>query len=342
MKPKNLSLIPFILLLSALVAFPAAAQSGSVEATLTVPPGEYTVGDPVLLNLAVTHPAGYQVIFPELPAEWGDFIVQSQSPLTTVANPNGTETTTQLIDVRLFSPGEFITHPIEVTIADPSGNVAQISAAPMGISIGSVLLEGDTDLRDIKPQADLPYFNAIPWVVGGLLLALFVTAGLLWRRNRMKKAAEAAIDRRLPNEVALDELARIFSLGLPEQALHKEYYTLLSECIRIYMESVYRIPALERTTGEIMASMRDISIDPHVSRQFASFLSACDLVKFSKFKPDPTEAHQALSDARNLVESTWKTHIASASNPTDGEEGPHAPGTLVDPNRTVNKMELTA
>jgi hypothetical protein len=102
---KKLAFIPLILLLAALVVFPAAAQSEPVEATLIIPPGEYTVGDPVLLTLAVTHPAGYQVIFPELPPEWGDFTVSAQSPLTTVGNPDGTETTTQMIDARLFSPG---------------------------------------------------------------------------------------------------------------------------------------------------------------------------------------------------------------------------------------------
>ena len=38
------------------------------------------------------------------------------------------ETTTQMIDTRLFSPGEFSTPPLDVTIADPAGNVAQITA----------------------------------------------------------------------------------------------------------------------------------------------------------------------------------------------------------------------
>ncbi|MDX1436894.1 MAG: hypothetical protein R3335_08790 [Anaerolineales bacterium] len=333
-------LSPLIILLAALFAVPAAAQSGQIEAALTAPPGEYTVGDPILLNLAVTHPAGYQVIFPELPTEWGDFTVQSQSPLTVVSNPNGTETTTQLIDVRLFSPGEFTTPAIEVAVADPSGNVAQISAPATGVSIASVLVEGDTELRDIKPQAELPYLNIGPWVISSLLLAGAVGAFLFWRRRRRKKATAAAIDRRLPNEVALDELARIFALSLPEQGQYKEYYTLLSDCIRTYIEKVYRIPALERTTGEILTSMSGLTIDPQVSHQLVAFLSRCDLVKFSKFKPELIEAHQALTDARNLVETTWTS--SAAAQMTGGEGGPPSSGTLVGPNGTISKMELTA
>jgi hypothetical protein len=231
---------------------------------------------------------------------------------------------------------------LEVTIADPAGNVAQITAAPVPISVASVLIEGDRQLRDIKPQASLPYLNLVPWLAGGLLLGLLGAGILLWNRRRSRLAAEAAIDRRLPNEVALDELARIFNLGLLEQGLYKEYYTFLSDCIRTYMEAVYHIPALERTTGEILTSLRGKSVDPQVSRQFVSFLSACDLVKFSKFKPELNEGQQALSDARSLIESTWKAIAAAAATPSDSEAGHPAPSTIAGPGGTASKMELTA
>ena len=31
--------------------------------------------------------------------------------------------------------------------------------------IGAVLVEGDSQLRDIKPQAELPYLNLLPWII---------------------------------------------------------------------------------------------------------------------------------------------------------------------------------
>jgi hypothetical protein len=339
MKFFRLFLFALALLLTALVFFPAAAQSGLVDATLTAPPGEYKVGDPILLTLSVRHPAGYQVILPELPAEWGDFTVQSQSPLTTSANPDGSETTTQLIDARLFAPGEFTTPAVELTIADPAGNVEPVTAAPTIVSVVSVLVEGDSQLRDIKPQADLPYLNLLPWLAAGMVLAGLAGLVLFWRRLRARRLAEAAIDRRLPNEVALDELARILSLGLTEQGAYKEYYTLLSDCIRAYMEAVYKIPALERTTGEILASLRGLGLDPQFSRRFISFLSDCDLVKFSKFTPDPADAHQALTEARTLVEATWRAITAAASS-ASGEAGPTGPAGRTGAEGAAQSMEL--
>ncbi|MCK5313606.1 MAG: hypothetical protein KAJ53_00720, partial [Anaerolineales bacterium] len=39
-------------------------------------------------------------------------------------------------------------------------------------------------------------------------------------------------------------------------------------------------------------------------RRVVIFLDECDLVKFSKFKPDEGSAYQILADARQIVEDT--------------------------------------
>ncbi len=54
--------------------------------------------------------------------------------------------------------------------------------------------------------------------------------------------ALAAVDNRLPHEIALDDLTRIGQLGLPEQNRFKEHYTLVSDTIRIYIERTQGVP----------------------------------------------------------------------------------------------------
>lgn len=55
----------------------ARKATGPVSATLSIPDGTYTVGDPILVTVAVTHPAGYYVVMPTLPTDqpWGDLTV---------------------------------------------------------------------------------------------------------------------------------------------------------------------------------------------------------------------------------------------------------------------------
>lgn len=300
---KKLAFLPIILLIAILTVGSVAAQE-NVSATLVVPEGEFTVGDSVELALTVTHPAGYHVISPEIPEAWGDFIIKSQSPPLTIQNDDGSETTAILIDARLFAPGEYSTPPLTLNVTDGAGQLRELTVAPAAVNIASVLVEGDTELRDIKPQAEMPFLNLLPWVAGGLLLAALAAGGfLLWKRHQAKLAL-AAIDNRLPHEVAFDELDRIGRLGLPEQGRFKEHYSLISDTVRFYIERTYHVPMLERTTGEIRISLLQTTISRANGAQLLAFLDESDVVKFSEYTPSESSAYEMIGRARGIVEAT--------------------------------------
>lgn len=326
----------------------AAAQSITPPAAALVPPeGELKVGDPIQLTLAVNHPANTQVIMPVLAGsesdlDWGDFIVQGQSAPVTVANADGTETTSQTIDVRLFAPGEFTTPTLPVTVVAPDGQVSEITAEPLAVTISSVLVEGDTALRDIKPQAALPYFNLLPWLAVGLILAL--VAGLIfWLvRRRRARLALAAVDNRLPHEVALDELDRIGGLGLPEAGRFKEHYSLVADCLRLYLERSYQVPMLERTTAEVEKELSRTTIAPVITGHILSLLDISDLVKFAKYIPEVANATGLVNSARQIVIQTKPVAIDPElmpdQNGSNGQTTSRQPST----NGNYQRTEVSA
>jgi hypothetical protein len=290
-----------LLLAAAPAAAPAAAQAdGPITAALSAPDGQFTVGDSIQLTLALTHPAGYQVIQPTIPATWGDFAVVAQSPATTVANGDGSETTTTLIDARLFQPGAFTTPGLEVSVTDGQGGLQKVVAAPAAVDVASVLQAGDAELRDIKPQAVLPMPAAWPWAVAGLAAAAVVVA-VIWRARRREKLA---VDNRQAHEIALDGLSRVEGLRLPQQGHYKEHYTLVSDIVRVYIERRFGVPTLERTTGEIRPDLASTDMPAEVSALLIAFLQESDLVKFSKWTPDMGSAQQLLAHGRMIVEAT--------------------------------------
>jgi len=213
------------------------------------------------------------------------------------------------------------------------------------VEIGSVLVEGDTELRDIKPQVELPYVNLIPWIVAGLVLAgIAAIVILLVRRGRARRML-AAIDNRLPHEVALDELERIEGLRLPDQARFKEHYSLVSDCMRLYMERWLQEPMIERTTAEIEAGLREASLPRPIAGQFISLLDVSDLVKFSKFRPDVPNAYGALQSARQIVLSTRPVEgLDPAAGGSSGSTPASTPttGAKLSQNGTYRKMEVGA
>jgi hypothetical protein len=326
MLKRSFQAIAIVALLLLTVGQTAAQESGPLTATLSAPEGQFTVGDPIRLTLAVTHPAGYQVIQPTLPESWGDLTVTSLSPAVTAVNGDGSETSTLLIDARLFQPGDFSTPPLEVTVTDGQGGLQKVWAPPAAVSIASVLQEGDTTLRDIKPQAALPLPALWPWIVAGLA-AVAMAAVVIWQ---VRRRAQPIIDPRLAHEIALDGLAAIERLALPEKGAFKQHYTLVSDTVRIYVERRFGVPALERTTGEIRADLAGSAMSPEAAALFIAFLQESDLVKFSEWTPDVQSAHQLLARGRMIVEATKPEPAAPASDdasqpPTAGKPRRAAP-----------------
>jgi hypothetical protein len=312
-----------ITVLILIIVGPVAAQAQlELDASLAIPDSvEYAVGDPLQMTLSVTHPADYQVIFPALEGEWADFLITAQSAPNSTENDDGSRTTSQIIDARLFAPGSYETPPLLLTVADGAGQLTEISVPPASVTIVSILVEGDSELRDIKPQAELPYLNILPWVIGGVVIFILALFGLLlWRRNK-RRSVQLAIDNRLPHEVALDELARINGLNLPDQGKFKQYYTQVSDTVRVYMGQNFKIPVLERTTSEIQISLKQTAVTPPIAKEFLTVLDDSDLVKFSKFKPLLADARQTMTLAYHIVEATKPMLPAQELPPKNGNRG---------------------
>jgi hypothetical protein len=252
--------------------------------------------------------------------------IRQVAPPDVVANPDGTETTTQTIYATLWAPGEYATPEFPLSVSDTAGEIQEISVAPLGLNVTSVLVEGDTELRDIKPQASLPLPAIWPWVAGGLLLVLVfvVVTGWLVRRwwLRRKAALANAPDNRLPHEVAFDELAYIESLNLPPQQRFKEHYTLISDVVRQYVEKAFQIPTLDRTTGEIRRSLKLAPLNQDDKHLLIELLKEADLVKFAKVRPETSQAQAYLTQARGFVSETQPPEVVTGNgNGRDLDDG---------------------
>jgi hypothetical protein len=297
----------WFLIITVLLFVALRAQADEVvQVTFTADREELTVGDPVRLSLEVTHPAGYQVMIPKLEQMWGEFEVLGQSQTTISANDDGTETTRQVIGATLFNLGEFETAPLPLTISDGAGQVLEEVIPAISLTVKPTLAEDDNNLRDIKPQAGLAVPPLWPWIAVGLLVAALMALAGWWafRRWQGKPFGLAPVDNRPPWQIACDELTRIEGLGLLENQRYKEHYTLVTDCLRGYLEDRFDLRVFDRTTSELKPILRQSDLAPEHARRFLDLFAESDLVKFAKFTPDRDAALQLLSEARSLVDLT--------------------------------------
>lgn len=303
-------------LLFASPAFAQAPTDAQVRFFVASPePGQpLTVGDRIILRLEVNHPAGSRVELPKLDKQWEKFEVLDQSLPQDTSGSGGLVTTGQDIAVTLFEPGQYQTPALVVTHHKPDGAVEELAAPVIPLKVTSVLTD-DKELRDIKPQVDLPVPPLWPWIIVGVWLALVLAVALtllgMWlyrrwpRRSRPAEMDEEVfIDPRPPEEIAHTELDRIESLKLPAQNRLKEHYSLVADCLRLYIEGRYHIPALEQTTGEIQVAFKKAKTPPREAAAFSALFTESDLVKFARYLPQANEAAGLVNRARTIVDAT--------------------------------------
>jgi len=308
---KPATFILFVYLLLALASVCSHAQE-PVVATWEVdapPEGGWTVGDPIPLRLRVTYPAGFDVTLPELPAQWGPFEVREQELLELAQDADGQVTAIREATVVLWSPGTHETPPFAIHHRE-AGKLREVPVLPLSITVASVLTEEDAEKHDLKPQASLPRPPIWPWllatVLAAMLLFLAIQRLLPWLRQRRTAGLEDVepVDDRFPEEIAYEELERVAALDLPAQGEFKRHYTLVTDCLRTYLEGIYLIPAMDRTTGELILALRQARLGVEMLPSLRALLEEADLVKFAKLAPSVERARDAVIQARRLVDVT--------------------------------------
>jgi hypothetical protein len=110
----------------------------------------------------------------------------------------------------------------------------------------------------------------------------------------------------IPEEAALKELERIEALGLKAQGMIKDYYTLISETVRRYLERKYGMLAMESPVSYTLRAIAEMNISREASGAIADVLEEADLVKFAKFMPSQDLVDSLAGRARRIVVLTGR------------------------------------
>ena len=145
------------------------------------------------------------------------------------------------------------------------------------------------DIKDISP-ADNSIGDWWKW-----LLVLLIIAGLgalaYWYVKKHKEKKEEAEIYKTPIEKATNLLNTLEKKELWQRGEIKEYYSELTDIVRIYIEEAIEVPAMESTTSELIQALKIASLKKkmELSKEtidnLFTVLKQADLVKFAKSKP---------------------------------------------------------
>jgi hypothetical protein len=209
--------------------------------------------------------------------------------------------------------------PFSFTLSGDSGRRVA-STNPIFLTIHGVTIDPQGDIKDIKPPINAPwkFEDFLPYLVALAILAAALLGYWYYRRKKRARVevttfAKPSIP---PTEAALKALHLLEDKKLWQQGKIKPYYSEVTEIIRRFLEDQYRLLALESTSDEIMVQLKLLPDAQTLLKQFLSFFTTADLVKFAKYHPTTTEHENELRWAYEIV----RTMMQSVQEKTEPKE----------------------
>jgi len=306
---KNIS-IRFVVLLLIFCACNINLKAQKIEVSVALDSNMIVIGDHIGLKFKAVVPKDVSVEFPVLK----DTLVKGLEILNVenLETKNLKDNLKEMIleyKVTSFDTGVYVipSYPIKIKQTGHD-NIIRTEKLHLGVTTFNVDIK--KPYADIVPPRKTPVNMAeiLPYllwgIVGVFLILLFLYFLRKWRRKEsvfkiIEKPKEPA------HVVAFRELDKIKSEKLWERGNVKEFYTQLTDILRIYIEDQFGILAMEQTSIETIEDIRKESFFSNsLVQSLEIILTNADFVKFAKANPLGDENQQALTYAYDIVSVT--------------------------------------
>lgn len=285
---------------------------GSVVAqSVTLNPDHKRVrlGEKIELNIKTVSPATKRVVWPVIKDSLGSsFDIISVGPLDTLLGGSENELSlSQKIAITSFDSGSHQLPALPFLFIQ-GNDTDLVESDPLSFSILTVPVDTTLAIKDIHGVVDVPFEigDYIPWILGGLVLAMLLIGGIYWWKQRKKPETISKVPEKIIPawERAIVRLEVVDREAAWRQQKYKVYYSGITDAIREYLEEQFSMPAQESTTYEILQLVKQRQISPEVQSKLKELLVLADLVKFAKEIPMEHTHQRSMQLAREIVLET--------------------------------------
>lgn len=294
------------------------AQILSVQASVDT--NIILLGDQVKFYLEVNQPASFQLNFPILTDTLVDKIeiIENLGRDTIYLEDQNQILIRQKYLITSFDSGIYIIPPMPFTFKSYINNsIDTIATTPIYFGVMTMAL--DTANPDQIAGIKLPYkvpltFREIVPYLGIGLAVLIVVAFIIYYFVKRKKNEKIFVRRpkpkQAPHVIAYHDLDKLKKEKLWQKSKEKEYFSRLTEILRIYIENRFFVRAMEQTTDETIESFKENQlIDSILFDALKNILQLADLVKFAKAIPLADENAKCLNDAYIFIDKTKQVFL---------------------------------
>ena len=283
------------------------AWGGNVTFRAKLDSATLLMGKTTALHLEITQDKNARGFFPGEQLDTLSAMVEiAERPAadTTDLGNNRIQINRDLI-IQSFDSGMWVIKPIPYVVNGDTAYCNQLSLKVMPVDVSKM-----KDINDIKPVEAVP-FNLLDWLPDywwAWLLGLLLIGASIWAYLKyFKKGVNPLkpVKKRLPPyDEAMLNLQNLKAAQLWQQGKEKEYFTGLTDILRVYIDRRFGINAVEMTSSQIIDTLKKNEETKAVNEQLEMILEVADIVKFAKARPLADDNEVAFQRAVNFVEAT--------------------------------------
>ena len=307
-----------ILLLIGGVRGIASAQSVTVDATIDSL--QILIGEQAKIKLQVSLDADKRAVFPIYKDTLvkGVEIIDVAKADTQMLNDGKRALITQEYTITSFDSALYYLPPMEVQVENKPYYSKALALKVYSIPVDTLHPDIFYGPKNIMPSP----FVWEDWYLAIACVLLFIPFVLLLiylvKRIRDNKPIirKVKVEPQLPpHQLAMQKIDQIKSEKVWQKGHTKEYYTQLTDVLRLYIKKRFGFNAQEMTSDEIINRWFEIK-DKDAFKDLCELFRTADLVKFAKHNPLMNENDANLINAIDFIEQT-KDETEEKPQPTE-------------------------
>lgn len=193
-----------------------------------------------------------------------------------------------------------------------------VKSNPLSLNVLPVKVKADDELdpiADVQEPFKVKYADDTTakqvkrhlnnfWWLYLVALAVLAATVYLWYRYRTTGALFAPAKQIPPFEAALRRLKALKGKNLWQTGHVKEYYSRLTDILRLYLKDGFEINAMEMTSRQILKAMKKNPDVKEYVEKIRPVLSTSDFVKFAKDVPEAATNEEMFDRVKEFVELT--------------------------------------
>ena len=259
-----------------MTAWITRAQNG-ISVKASVDKNKILIGEPIRLTLEADIPENESIRFfviDSLP----HFEFLEKGKIDTANTSNGT-ILTQIIRITSFDSGHWVIPSFALT--------DKFITDTIPVDIGFSPFDPNQAYHDIKDIIEVnPEQKKEKWwwyAAGGGLLLLALLIYMLRKKKQLPVSAVQEIIN--PYEEAIRQLEQLQK----DKPATKQYYSKLTDILRLYVFRKKGILSLQKTTDDLVIQLKAIGLSKEQFDKLSQALRLSDFVKFAKYIPTPED-----------------------------------------------------